>query len=104
MAVPVVGTLPCGEARTVRLSPNGSHVHTDGWRLKSMNQSQPTNASRLPNNKLRLRFIAPLHRTVRFEQRFSISQTLWRSFDVNAVLVAREARVETGRADDLWNA
>src|SRR6476469_6303822 len=70
-AVPVVGTENCGFPRDgVRESFTGSHVHSDGWRLKSVNHSQAVRSSGRARTRVRaLAFTSHLRRAVRAQDR-----------------------------------
>ena len=61
-AVPVVGTENCGFPREgVSESFTGSQVHSDGWRLKSVNHSHAVKSSGTTSSSTRARDLARLN-------------------------------------------
>src|SRR5689334_12366843 len=103
-AVPVVGTENCGFPRDgVRESFTGSHAHSDGWRLKSVNHSQAVRSNGAASSstrarvharlKMRLPLTPHLGRPVLLQQILCRPRLLGWTFDPDSVITVTETRV-----------
>src|ERR1700693_2320239 len=93
-AVPVVGTDICGFPREgVSVSFSGSHVHIDGWRLKSVNHSHAVSiVSGIASRRTRILALTPhLHRPVLSQKLLGSPYLLGGTFDPDSIIAVAKA-------------
>src|SRR5215208_4047517 len=102
-----MGTDICGFPRDgVSESFTGSHVHREGWRLKSVNHSHPPIATSTGSTAIivfTLTFIADLHCTMLTQQRLRFRIFLRWTFHPHSVVAAAETRIVSNGHSELWN-
>src|SRR3954470_6548799 len=110
IAVPVMGTDPCGLNLTPAESGR-SHVTTDGWRLKSVNQSHAESGASTrrsmaarAGDRVRLALMAHLHCPVAAQRLLDSAHPIRGGRHPYAVVAVRESRVEPDRQRDLRHA